>query len=49
MWRLKAHPSIVLWAGNNENEAALATNWYNTSDNFERYKKDYVALYVGEY
>ncbi|XP_078487709.1 beta-mannosidase [Ciona intestinalis] len=44
--RLKHHPSIVIWAGNNENEAALSTNWYNTSDNFDRYKKDYVALYA---
>jgi beta-mannosidase len=25
--RLQAHPSIVLWAGNNENEAALRGNW----------------------
>uniref|UniRef100_H2YWC5 Beta-mannosidase n=1 Tax=Ciona savignyi TaxID=51511 RepID=H2YWC5_CIOSA len=44
--RLKHHPSIVIWAGNNENEAALATNWYNTSSHFARYKTDYVALYA---
>ena len=25
--RLQAHPSVVLWAGNNENEAALRGNW----------------------
>ena len=25
--RLNTHPSIILWAGNNENEAALAGNW----------------------
>lgn len=25
--RLQHHPSIVLWAGNNENEAALRQNW----------------------
>lgn len=25
--RLQHHPSIALWAGNNENEAALAQNW----------------------
>lgn len=24
---LQHHPSIVLWAGNNENEAALRQNW----------------------
>lgn len=26
--RLQFHPSIVIWAGNNENEAALRGNWY---------------------
>ncbi|KAF2896670.1 hypothetical protein ILUMI_09505, partial [Ignelater luminosus] len=26
--RLQHHPSIVLWAGNNENEVALIHNWY---------------------
>ncbi|XP_039268970.2 beta-mannosidase-like [Styela clava] len=46
IWRLKSHPSIVIWAGNNENEAALGTNWYNTTEHFSRYKKDYIALYV---
>jgi beta-mannosidase len=25
--RLQHHPSVALWAGNNENEAALATDW----------------------
>lgn len=25
--RLQYHPSIVIWAGNNENEAALSGNW----------------------
>lgn len=25
--RLQHHPSIALWAGNNENEMALAGNW----------------------
>lgn len=46
LWRLKSHPSIILWAGNNENEAALATNWYNTSSKFELYRRDYIMLYV---
>lgn len=27
--RLQYHPSIVIWAGNNENEAALSGNWYD--------------------
>ena len=26
--RLQHHASIALWAGNNENEKALADNWY---------------------
>lgn len=25
--RIQSHPSIALWAGNNENEAALRSNW----------------------
>ncbi|XP_076069531.1 beta-mannosidase isoform X2 [Oratosquilla oratoria] len=44
--RLQHHPSILLWAGNNENEAALRGNWYGTWMNFTRYKKDYIKLYV---
>lgn len=44
--RLKHHPAIVVWAGNNENEAAISTNWYNTSSNLELYQSDYRALYV---
>ncbi|XP_076284235.1 beta-mannosidase [Lasioglossum baleicum] len=43
--RLKNHPSIVLWAGNNENEAALYENWYGTGTS-RIYKTDYVKLYV---
>ncbi|XP_076384002.1 beta-mannosidase [Megalopta genalis] len=43
--RLKNHPSIVLWAGNNENEAALYGNWYGTGTS-QVYKTDYVKLYV---
>lgn len=44
--RLQHHPSIVLWAGNNENEAALKGNWYGTDSNYEVYKADYIKLYV---
>ncbi|KAK9719277.1 Mannosidase Ig/CBM-like domain [Popillia japonica] len=44
--RLHHHPSIVVWAANNENEAALRQNWYGTANNFEKYHKDYVQLYV---
>ena len=48
MWKLKHHPSIVVWAGNNENEAALSTDWYNTTAHFDRYKQDYIKLYIGK-
>lgn len=43
--RLSNHPSIVVWAGNNENEAALYGNWYGTGT-AEIYRKDYEKLYV---
>nr|XP_012145222.1 PREDICTED: beta-mannosidase [Megachile rotundata] len=43
--RLKVHPSIVLWAGNNENEAALYGDWYGTGTK-SIYKTDYIKLYV---
>lgn len=43
--RLKNHPSIILWAGNNENEAALYSNWYGTGRK-DIYKNDYIKLYV---
>lgn len=45
--RLKSHPSIIVWSGNNENEAALATNWFNIPvSQRPLYRKDYVTLYV---
>ena len=44
--RLQHHASIAVWAGNNENEAALRNNWYGTSSDFERYKDDYTKLYI---
>ncbi|KAJ8869705.1 hypothetical protein PR048_028700 [Dryococelus australis] len=45
--RLQHHASVALWAGNNENEAALRQNWYGTAGNFSAYQRDYVSLYVG--
>ncbi len=43
--RLATHPSIVIWGGNNENEAALS--WYEPSrEARDLYLADYVKLYV---
>ncbi|XP_033967913.1 beta-mannosidase [Pseudochaenichthys georgianus] len=45
--RLKSHPSIIIWSGNNENEAALATNWFDIPEAEKpTYLTDYVKLYV---
>lgn len=45
--RLKSHPSIIVWSGNNENEQALMMNWYGVrSVDLPVYIQDYVALYV---
>lgn len=44
--RLQHHPSIIIWAGNNENEVALRGNWYGTSRNFSAFASDYISLYV---
>lgn len=44
--RLQSHTSIAVWAGNNENEAALRGDWYGTANNFSLYKEDYISLYV---
>lgn len=47
VWRLKPHPSIIVWSGNNENEAALATDWFDIPETERpKYVKDYVTLYV---
>ncbi|CAK1550482.1 unnamed protein product [Leptosia nina] len=44
--RLQHHASIAVWAGNNENEVAIRGNWYNTQPEFDRYKSEYIKLYV---
>uniref|UniRef100_A0A3P8NCU1 Beta-mannosidase n=1 Tax=Astatotilapia calliptera TaxID=8154 RepID=A0A3P8NCU1_ASTCA len=45
--RLKSHPSIIIWSGNNENEAALATDWFDIpASQRPKYIRDYVMLYV---
>ncbi|KAI8816810.1 mannosidase, beta A, lysosomal-like protein [Fimicolochytrium jonesii] len=44
--RLMAHPCIVLWSGNNENEEALITGWYEPiKKNKFVYTIDYHRLY----
>jgi beta-mannosidase len=42
--RLKAHPSIVLWCGNNENEQGLADGWLSGKD--EKTRKRLFADYL---
>ena len=43
--RLNSHPSIALWGGNNENEAALS--WFEeTRRSPDLYKRDYEVLFV---
>lgn len=45
--RLKSHPSVVIWSGNNENEAALATDWFHIPPSQKpQFVRDYVTLYV---
>ncbi|XP_058064049.1 beta-mannosidase [Anopheles bellator] len=44
--RIQHHPSVAVWATNNENEVALRQNWYNTQANYSAYYEQYVELYV---
>ncbi len=45
--RLQSHASIVLWSGNNENEGAIAQNWYDIpATKMPKVKDDYRKLYV---
>lgn len=44
--RLQKHPSIAIWAANNENEAALQQNWYGTKSSYDRFANEYRKLYV---
>ncbi|VDM75772.1 unnamed protein product, partial [Strongylus vulgaris] len=55
IWRIKRHASILVWAGNNENELAIRSHWWDP-DNFsgmngylleQRQVHDYVKLYSG--
>lgn len=43
---LQHHPSIAVWAGNNENEAAYSQRWWKQIETYKDiYKEDYLALY----
>ncbi|CAL8069239.1 unnamed protein product [Orchesella dallaii] len=44
--RLQYRTSLVMWAANNENEAALRHDWYGSGWNFDLYKGDYIKLYI---
>ncbi|KAM7362826.1 beta-mannosidase-like [Cochliomyia hominivorax] len=44
--RIGHHASIAIFATNNENEVALAQNWYQTAVQQEKYKADYRQLYL---
>ncbi|XP_058824394.1 beta-mannosidase-like [Topomyia yanbarensis] len=44
--RIQHHPSVALWAANNENEVALRQNWYGTKSDEVAYIQDYKKLYV---
>ena len=44
--RIQYHPSIALYATNNENEAALSQDWYGTQSRFKEFAKKYKTLYV---
>lgn len=44
--RLQHHPSMAIWAGNNENEAAFAQKWWPEIRIYSKiYKNDYLNLY----
>lgn len=44
--RIQHHPSIALFADNNENEVALRQGWYATGFNYSLFASDYNKLYV---
>lgn len=44
--RIQSHPSIAIWATNNENEAALRQNWYQTQSKFDKFEVEYEKLYI---
>lgn len=45
--RLHRHPSIIVWAANNENEQAIASAWWpQMLLRLYQYRKDYRTLYI---
>ncbi|XP_022214341.2 beta-mannosidase [Drosophila obscura] len=45
--RLSHHPSIAIFVTNNENEAALVQDWYQTAYAEVRFESEYRELYLG--
>ncbi|KAH8360187.1 hypothetical protein KR093_011286 [Drosophila rubida] len=45
--RLSHHASVAIFVGNNENEAALIQDWYQTITQLDRFKSEYRELYLG--
>lgn len=45
--RLQHHPSVAIYATNNENEVALVQNWYGTAGERARFEQEYRILYIG--
>ncbi|ETN80984.1 hypothetical protein NECAME_08833 [Necator americanus] len=46
IWRIKRHTSVLLWAGNNENEIAIRLHWWSV-ENYDEDEQveDYLKLY----
>lgn len=44
--RLRIHPSIIAWEGNNEIEWFLYEDWFDTNSEKSRFKQDHEELFV---
>ena len=47
VFRIMSHPSVFVWSTNNENEVAIAQNWYGTEANTAQYTDMYADVYFG--
>ncbi|EYC21400.1 hypothetical protein Y032_0019g3800 [Ancylostoma ceylanicum] len=48
VWRIKHHASVLVWAGNNENEIAIRSHWWSVANYTEdKQVEDYTVLYSG--